>query len=115
MRTGLLGKRELIFSGGGGGGVAIVTKKINLNLKYLTPKKGYKQVFFYVITKNSKWEILTKNLVRVKDEKFNILGVHRKIGLLRGEFMKNQYRRGGGLRKFADLRGAWPQGGDVFE
>ena len=27
---------------------------------------------------------------------FNILGLHRKIWLLRGEFMKNQYRGGGG-------------------
>ena len=39
-------------------------------------------MFFSVITKNSNWEILTKNLVTfkrwdgLKDEKFNIMGVH---------------------------------------
>ena len=39
-------------------------------------KKVYKQKYFSVITKNSNWEILTKNLVTfkrkdcVKDEKF---------------------------------------------
>ena len=45
-------------------------------------KKIYEQkIFFSVITKNSDWEILSKNLVTfkrydcIKDEK-NILGVH---------------------------------------
>ena len=35
---------------------------------------------------------------------FNILGVHRKIRILRGEFMKIDIE-GRGLGQFADLRG----------
>ena len=47
-------------------------------------------------------------VLRIKN--FNVLGVHGKIRLLGGGFMKNQYRggnclKGGGLRQFADLKG----------
>ena len=59
-------------------------------MKYLMMKKVYK--FFSVITKNSNWEILPKNLVE-KMKNFNIFGVHWKIQLL-GGFTKNQYRGG---------------------
>ena len=45
---------------GGGGGVAVFTKKINKNLKYLTTKKVYKQKCFSVTIKNLNCEILTK-------------------------------------------------------
>ena len=38
----------------------------NKNLKYLMTKKVYKQKYFSVITKNSNWEILPKNLVTFK-------------------------------------------------
>ena len=73
-------------------------------------------MIFSIVTKNSHFEILTKNLL-LKDKmgltkkNFNFGGVHRKIQFLRrggGQggswFMKNQYR--GGLGQFADLRGA---------
>ena len=49
-------------------------------------KKVYKQKYFSVITKNSNWEILPKNLL-LKDKmvlrmkKFNIFEVHWKIRL----------------------------------
>ena len=45
-------------------------------------------MFFSAITKNSNWEILSKNLVTfkrrdgVKDQNFNITGVHWKIRFL---------------------------------
>ena len=77
-------------------------------------KKVDKQKRFSVITKNSNWKILTKNLVTVllKDKiEFNISGVHWKIWFLGGgKFTKNQYRVEGlskkrGLGQFADLRG----------
>ena len=47
-------------------------------------------MFFSVIAKNSKWEILTKNLVTfkredgVKDEIFNIFKVHLKSPIFTG-------------------------------
>ena len=41
-------------------------KKDKVNLKYLMTKKVSKQIFFSVLTKNSNWEILTKNLVAFK-------------------------------------------------
>ena len=47
----------------------------------------------------------------MKDENFNVFGVHGKIQVLEGGFSKNQYiwgdclKRGGGLGQFADLRG----------
>ena len=50
-----------------GEGVAILQKKIKWNLKYLMTKKLYKKnIFFSVITNNSNWEILNKNLVTFK-------------------------------------------------
>ena len=61
-------------------------------------------------------------VLRIKN--FNIFWVHWKIQLLRGggRFTKNQYRsgglpeKGGRLRQFVDLRGAWQErGGSVFE
>ena len=33
-------------------------------------------MFFYVITKNLNWEILTKNL---RKKNFNIMGVHKNL------------------------------------
>ena len=52
-------------------------KKTNQNLKYLMTKKSLlTKMFFYVITKNLKWDILTKNFLPfkrwdgVKDKKF---------------------------------------------
>ena len=57
-------------------------------------KKVYKQECFAVITKNSNWEILTKN--------FNIFGVHRKIQFLGGEGHKKPIERGDCLK-----RGGW--------
>ena len=69
--------------------------------------------FFFVITKNLKWEILTENLalfkrsVRVKDENFK--GVHKKQ-INRGELPKRRAltmcRLRGALRK---------RSGGVFE
>ena len=56
-------------------------------------------MFFYVITKNSNCEILSKNLVTfLKDkiglrmENYNIFGVHWKIQFLERGLSKNQYR-----------------------
>ena len=48
-------------------------------------KKVYEQKCFSVITKNLNWEIVTKNLILLKDgiglriKNFNIMGVHRII------------------------------------
>ena len=47
---------------------------------------------------------------------FNILGVHRKIGVLGGGgHEKPRYKGGlpkkGGLGQFAELRGAWQESG----
>ena len=72
-----------------------------------------------VVTMNSNWEILSKNLVFFKDKVWwsmkNAFGVSQKNSNFRGGgFMKNQYigEQGGGLPKkrrglgqFADLRG----------
>ena len=51
--------------------------------------KVYQQKYFSVITKNSNWEILTKNLVTFK----------RKVG----DCLKKR-GRWGGLGQFADLK-----------
>ena len=65
-------------------------------------------MFFFVITKNLNWEILTKNLVAfqkmgwVKDEKFQYYGGHWKIQFS-GGVMKNQYIRGDCFKR----GGAW--------
>ena len=55
-------------------GVKILHKN-KLKSEIINDKKNYKQMFFYVITKNSNCHILTKNLVTfkrsdgIKDEK----------------------------------------------
>ena len=55
-------------------------------------------MFFSIITKNSNWEILTKNLGTLKEKMgfmmkiFNIFGVHWKIQFLWEELTENQYR-----------------------
>ena len=65
-------------------------------------------MFFSVITKNSNWEILTKNLVTfersdaVKDEKPWHFGGSLKNLTFIGRFTKNQYRGEDCLK-----RGAW--------
>ena len=65
-------------------------------------------MFFSAIAKNLNWEILTKNLVAfkrrdgVKDEKFNITGVHWKIWFLGWEFMKKQYIGGNYIKRGLD-------------
>ena len=70
-------------------------------------------MFFFVITKNLNWKILTKNLVAckrwdgVKDEKLNIMLVHWKIWFLGrrgrggggGGLQKKQYIGGKGLKR----------------
>ena len=55
-------------------------------------------MFFFVITKNLNWEILTKNLVTLKDEmglrmkNVNIMGVHWKIWVLGRLHKKNSIK-----------------------
>ena len=64
-------------------------------------------MFFSVITKNFNWEILTKDLVFLKDgmglriKNFNIMGVHWKIQFLEGGARKSNI--GGNCLKM----GAW--------
>ena len=77
-------------------------------------------MFFSVVTKNSSWELLTKNLI-LKDKiglrtrNFNILWVHWKILFLEGGVTRNQYRgglpKGGALGLLADLQTAWQERG----
>ena len=68
--------------------IAIFTKKNKLKCKIFNDKNVYKQNYFSVITKNTNWKVLTKNLGTLKDKmnlrvkSFNILGVHWKIQLL---------------------------------
>ena len=73
LLEGVAGKEEggWLFSGG----VAIFTQKIKSEI--FNDKKSLQAIiFFTVITKNSNWEILPKNLVNfkrwdgIKDEKF---------------------------------------------
>ena len=47
-------------------------------MKYFMTKKVSKQKYSFVITKNSKWDILSKNLVKMvlTLKKFNIFRVH---------------------------------------
>ena len=67
-------------------------------------------IIFSIITKNSDWVILTKNLVTFKRwgkmglrmKNFNIMGVHWKIQFSRVGFTKKPIYRGDCLR-----RGAW--------
>ena len=59
----------------------------------------------------------------MKDENFNVFGVHGKIQVLEGGFSKNQYiwgdclKRGGGAWTVCrSKRGAWQErGGGVFD
>ena len=47
--------------------------KNKLKSEIFNGKKGYKQIFFSVITKDLNWDILNKNLVQwdgVKDKEF---------------------------------------------
>ena len=60
-------------------------------------KKVYKQNFFFVISDNLNWEILTYNLATfkrsdgVKDEKFKYCRVSLKNPIFEGVFTKNHY------------------------
>ena len=53
-------------------------------------------MFFSAITKNSNWDILTKNLVILKDkmglrmENFNFGGIHWKVWFLGGTVHENR-------------------------
>ena len=82
-------------------------------------------MFCSIITSNSNWEILTKNLVtfknwnRLRMKNFDIRGLMKNTIFWGEEFTKNQYVRGipskGGLGQFADLRGpAWRKRGGCF-
>ena len=75
-------------------------KKNYLKSEIFNDKKSlWTKIFFSVITKNSDWEILTKNLVtfkredRVKDENLWYFGRPLKNLTFRGEFTKNWYRK----------------------
>ena len=65
-------------------------------------------MFFYVITKNLNWKILTRNLVTfkrgdvVQDEKFEYCWGSLKNQIFRGGFTKKQYIWGDCVK-----RGAW--------
>ena len=95
--------------------------KNKLKSEIFNDKKSLEtKLFFSVIIKNSSWEILTKNLVTLKDKmglrmkNFNILGVRRKIPVLEGELMKNQYGQGDCLRggeRGGGGGGAWQERG----
>ena len=61
LRRSLLEKREVTFFRGG-----CNFYKKNKQIEMFNNKKVYKQIFFSVITKNSNWKILTKNLVTFK-------------------------------------------------
>ena len=96
LRGRLLEKRDNFFQGG----VAILQKKNKLKSEIFNDKKSlWTKIFFSVITKNSDWEILTKNLVtfkredRVKDENLWYFGRPLKNLTFRGEFTKNWYRK----------------------
>ena len=69
-------------------------------------KKVYEQKYFSIITKNSNWEILPKNLVTIKrsddikDEKlYNFWGSLKDPSFREGGVMKNQYREGDCLKR----------------
>ena len=65
FEEGLLGKRGVIFSGGGGGCSFYIRNKLKYEIfKY--KKSLQRKTFFFVITKNLNWEVLTKNLVSFK-------------------------------------------------
>ena len=64
----------------------------------MTNKSLFKQKYFSVITKNSNWEILAKNLVTFKrydgvmDETIYFGGSQSDFRRRGGGFTKNQYR-----------------------
>ena len=68
-------------------------------------KQVYQQKYFSVITKNSNWEILRKNLLTFKSKmvlrmkNFNILEVPGKIWLLGGRSRKVNIEGGGVPKK----------------
>ena len=63
-------------------------------------------MFFFAITKNLNWEILTQNLVTfkrwdgVKDEKFQYYGSSLKNSISRG-VLKNHYTGGNSIKGWA--------------
>ena len=70
-------KVVIFFKGGKGGGACSFYIKNKLKSEIFNDKKIFlAKMFFSVITKSLKWEVLTKNLVTfkrwdwVKDEKF---------------------------------------------
>ena len=66
FREGLLGKTGDIFQGGGGGGCNFHIKN-KLKSEIFNYKKSLQAtIFFSVMTKNSNWDILSKNLVTFK-------------------------------------------------
>ena len=90
-----------------------------LKSKILNYKKGYnKQKYFSVITKNSRWESLTQNLVTFKKKmvlrmkKALIFWIFTKNPTFRGVFTKNQYR-GGRLNGGGAWTVCWFKGGLV--
>ena len=90
FRGGLLGKRGWLFTQGGRGEVCNFHIKNKLKFEIFNDKKSfYAKIFFSVITKNSNWEILPKNLLWkdkmvLRMENFNILGFYRKIRISMG-------------------------------
>ena len=92
FRGRLLEKRGWPFSAGGRGCSFYVKNKLKPEI--LNDKK-YKQKCLSTITKNLNWQILTKNLVTLKDrlglkmENVNIMGVRQFLG--EGGITKKQY------------------------
>ena len=62
FRGGLLGKRGWLFSGGG---VQLSHNKLKPQI-FNDKKSLWAKIFFFVITKNSNWEVLPKTLVTFK-------------------------------------------------
>ena len=60
--------------------------KNKLKSEILNDKKNYKPKYLSAITKNLNWQILTKNLLLLKDrmglkmKNVNIMGVHQFLG-----------------------------------
>ena len=97
---GLLEKRGVTFFSGG----CNFHTKNKLKSEIFNERKSLSaKIFFSVITKNSNWEILNKNLVTFKrkdsvmDEKPQYFGSSLKNPTFwgRGKFTGNQYRGGG--------------------
>ena len=74
------------FRGGGGGDCNFHVKNKSKSEIFNDKKSLQAKIFFSVVTKNSNWDILTKNLVTFKIKlkivlsmkNFNIFGVHGK-------------------------------------